>query len=87
MYHGQALTFVIFVRWLVDDGAMLEASEIKHSYTTICAAADKHIDAVGAESNIVDFLVVGDQLCLCSQSGNIPNGAGCVNAGSDDQTR
>lgn len=34
----RGLTFVNFLAWLVDDGAVFETSKIEHSDTTICAA-------------------------------------------------
>lgn len=78
------LTLLILISWLVNNGTMLEAPQVKHPHTAIRTTTDKDIDTVGAESNIIHLLVVGDQLGLCCQSRNIPNGAGRINAGSYD---
>lgn len=75
---------VCLLRWLVDDSAVLQASQIKHADTTIGATADEHINAVGTESNVKHFLVMSNQLCLGCQGRNIPDCAGCVDAGCDD---
>lgn len=74
-----------FICWLINNGAVLEASQIKHADTAIGTAADKDVHAVCTEPNIVDFLIVCNQLSFGSQGWNVPNGAGGVNARSDDQ--
>ena len=73
-------TFIILGRWLVDDSAVLEGTQVKHAYTSICAARNKHIHAVGAEANIEDFFVVSNQLRLSGQSWDIPDSASGVYA-------
>jgi hypothetical protein len=65
---------------------MLQASEIKHTNATVLPAADKDIHTIGAEPNIVDFFIVGDQLRLGSQRGYIPDGTCGVNTRGDDET-
>lgn len=80
MSSWRALTLLVLVRRLIDDCGMLEAAQIKHPHTAVSTTADKDINAIGAESNIVHLLVVGDQLCFRCQCGNIPNGTGCVDA-------
>jgi hypothetical protein len=60
---GKGLTtFVVLFRWLIYDGAVFEAAKVEHSYTTICATTDKNIDALGAEADVEDFFIVGDEL-------------------------
>jgi hypothetical protein len=81
------LTFLVLIGWFVDDSAVLQASQIKHSHATVRPTAYENIDAISAESNIIHLFVVGDELCLRCQSGNIPDGARCVDARGDDQTR
>lgn len=83
----QGLTFVVLVRRLIDNRAVLEAAQIEHPDAAVGTAADEDIDTTGAEPDIVYFLVVRDQLRLGGQCRNIPDGAGRVDAGGDDQTR
>ena len=45
---------------LVNNGAVLEASEVKHSDGAVSAAGDEDIDAIGAEANIKNLFVMGD---------------------------
>ena len=59
---GARLTFVGFFGGLVDNGAVLEAAEIEHADAAVGAAADEDVDAVGAEADVEDFFVVGDEL-------------------------
>lgn len=68
-------TFVVFGSWFVDDGAVLETSKIKHAHAAVGAAGDKDVDAVGAEANVEDLFVVGDELGLCGKGWDIPNRA------------
>jgi len=65
---------------------MFKTPQVKHTHTAVSTAADKNIDTVGTESDIVDLLVVGNQLRFSCQGGYIPDGAGCVNARGDDET-
>lgn len=81
------LTLFILLCWFVDDSTMLETAQIEHAHATIGSAADKHVNAVGTEPNIVHLFVMCNQLCLCCECGDIPNGTGRVNAGRDYQTR
>ena len=76
------LTFVLvrLFRGLVDDGAVLQASQIEHSYTSISAAADKDVDAARAKSNIEDLLVMCNQLRFGSKRGNVPDCTSRVDA-------
>lgn len=80
------LTLFILVRWFVDNSTMLETTQIEHAHATISSAADKHVNAVGTEPNIVHLFVMCNQLCLCRERRNIPDGTGRVNAGRDYQT-
>jgi hypothetical protein len=64
---------------------MLKTSQVEHTHTTVGAARYEHIDAACAEAHIEDFLVMCDQLGFGGQGGNVPDGAGGVNAASDDQ--
>ena len=73
------LTFIIFLRRLVDDSTMLQTSKIKHSYTAISTATHEDVDAIGAESYIKDLFVMGYELRLGGQGWYIPYGAGCIN--------
>lgn len=83
----QELTFLALLCWLVNYRAVLQASQVKHSYTAISTTADKYVDAVSAEAYIEDLLVMRYQLRFCSQCWNVPYCTGCVDTGSDDQTR
>ena len=66
---------------------MLKTPEVKHAHAPIGAATDKNIDAIGTKSNIVHLLIVGDQLRLGRQRGNIPNRTRRVYARRDDEAR
>lgn len=79
-------TFFSLIRWFVDDCTMLQTPEIEHTHTAIGAAADENIDALGAETDVVDFLVVSNELCLGCQCRDIPDSAGRVNARGNDET-
>ena len=83
--RGNRLTFIVFGSWLVDDGAVFETSEIEHADTAVGAAGDEDVDAVGAETHVEDFFVVGDELGLCGECRDIPDGASCVNGGCNDE--
>lgn len=65
---------------------MLQAPQVKHTHAAISTAANKNIDTVGTESDIIHLLVVGNQLCLGCQGGNVPDGACRVNARGDYET-
>lgn len=78
-------TFVILLSRLVDDRAVLQAAQIKHAHTTISAAANKDVDAVRTESNVIYLLVVRNQLCFGCERRNVPNCACCVDTRGDDQ--
>lgn len=80
-------TSIVLAGWLVDDGRMLQTTEIKHSNTTVLPTADKHINTVCAEAHVIHFFVMGDQLRLGSQGRNIPDCASCIDAGGNDETR
>lgn len=43
---------------------MFEAPKIEHTHAAVRAATDKHIDALGTEADIIDFLIVSNQLCF-----------------------
>lgn len=64
---------------------MFEAAQVEHTHTAVSTAADKHVDAVRTEPNIVHLLVVSNQLRLGSQRRDVPDSARCINAGGDDQ--
>lgn len=66
---------------------MFQASEVEHANATILATAHKDIDAVGAEPDVIDFLVVCDELRLGRQGRNVPDGTRGVNTRCDDETR
>lgn len=74
------ITSVILARRLVDNGRMLQATQIKHSNTAVLTATDKDIDAVGAEADIIHLLVMCNELRLGRQGGDIPDCTCCVNA-------
>lgn len=82
---GKRHTFVILGSRLVDNGAVLEAAEVEHADTAVGAAGDEDVDAVGAEADVEDFFVVGDQLGLGCQSWDIPDRTGGVNRGCNDE--
>ena len=65
IFHtGPTFIFVVLLRWLVDDGAVLQAPKVEHPHATIRATADKYIDTPRTEAYIKDLLVVSDQLRL-----------------------
>ena len=66
---------------------MLEAAQVKHAHTAIGTAAHKYVDAVGTESNVKHFLIMGNELSLCCQGRNVPNRAGGIDTRGDDKTR
>jgi hypothetical protein len=75
----------LFLAWLINNSAMLQASQIEHANAAIGSARHENVNASGAESYIKDFLVVCDQLSLGRESGNVPDGAGSINATRDDE--
>lgn len=82
------LTFVlvvVLVRRLVDDGAVLETSKIKHAHTTVSTAADEDINTSSAKSYVKYLLVVRNQLGLGCECWNVPYCAGCVYTGRNDE--
>lgn len=80
-----SLTFFILIRWLVNDSTMFETAQIKHAHAAISSTADKDVNTVGTEANIVYFFVVSNQLRLRCEGRDIPDGASRVNAGRNDQ--
>lgn len=70
--------------WFVNNRRMLQTPEIKHSDTPVCTTTDKDINTMGTESDVKDFFIVGNQLSLGSEGGNVPDGACGVNAAGDD---
>ena len=80
-----AAAVFFFVGGLVENGAVLEAAEVEHADGAVGAAGDEDVDAVGAEADVEDFFVVGDQLRFCGQGRDVPDGAGGVDAGGDDE--
>lgn len=52
------ITVTILIRRLVNDGAVLEATKIKHAHATVSTAAYEDINASGTKAHIEDFLVV-----------------------------
>lgn len=71
----------------VDDCTVLEASQIKHPYTSICPTTHKYVYALGAKSHVKDLLVMSDELRLRSKRRDVPDGASSVYTGGDDETR
>jgi hypothetical protein len=65
---------------------VLEASQIKHPYTTICSTTHKYVYALGTKSHVKDLLVMSDELRLRSKCGDVPDGASRVYTGGDDET-
>lgn len=86
-YRTHALTSIVFSGWLVDDGAVLQTPQIKHANTAILTTAHKDICTISAESYIIHFLVVGDELSLGCQGWDIPYRTGRIYARGDDQAR
>lgn len=64
---------------------MFQATQVKHAHAAILPAAHEHIHTLRAEAHVVDLLVVSDKLRLCGQGRDIPDRAGCVYTGSDDE--
>lgn len=83
----RGLTFIDFLARLVDDGAVFETSKIEHPDTAVCAAGNEDVHAVGAEADIKDFLVVGDELGFGGEGGDVPYCTCGVDAGGDDEAR
>ncbi len=72
------ITFVGLFRRLVDDCAVLEAPQIKHTHTAVGATANKDVHAVRTEAYVEHLLVVGDELSLRCQRGDVPDRAGRI---------
>lgn len=66
---------------------MLQTAQVKHAHTAIGTTADKYIHTSGAEPNIKYFFVVRNELRLGREGGYVPDGAGGVYAGCDDEFR
>jgi hypothetical protein len=81
----EALTFICLFRGLVDDGTVLEAAQVEHSYTSVGTTGNEDVYAIGTKADVKNFLIVGNKLCFGSQGGDIPDSAGCIYAGCDDQ--
>lgn len=81
------LTLFGFFRRLVDNGAVLEAAQIKHADTAVAPAADKHVHAIRTKSHVVDLLVVRNELRFSRQGWNVPDRTCRINTRRDDQTR
>lgn len=79
------LTFINFLTRLIDDCTMFEASKVKHPDTAVRAARDKDVDAVGAEADIEDFFVVGDELSFGGEGRDVPYCTGGVDARGNDE--
>ena len=84
---GIQTILVSLVRRFVDDCAVLEAAQVEHPHTPVCTTAHENIHALCTEAHIEDFLVVGDELRLGSEGGDVPDGTGGVDARRDDETR
>ena len=80
-------TSFLFARRLVDNGAVLQAAQIKHAHAAILSAAHKYVDALSAETHVVNFLVVSNQLRLGRERRYIPDCARSIDARSDYETR
>lgn len=65
---------------------MFEGAEIEHADAAVGAAGGKDIDGPGHEADVVDFLVVCDKLGFSGQRGDVPDGAGGVDGGGDDES-
>ena len=78
-------TSIVFAGWFIYNSAVFKTPQVKHPDAAILTTTDKHVHAVGAKSDVVDFLVVGNELGLCRQRGNVPDGACRVDARGDDQ--
>jgi hypothetical protein len=63
---------------------VFKAAEIEHAHAAVGAAADKDVDALGAEAHVEDFFVVRDELGFGGEGGDVPDCAGGVDAGGDD---
>lgn len=61
-WEDELTIFVVLLRRLINDGAVFEAAQVEHPDAAICTATHKDIDALGAETDIEDFFVVGDKL-------------------------
>ena len=57
-------TLFVLLGRLVNYSTMFQTPEIEHSYAAICSATHKYINAVGAESDVENFFVMGDELCF-----------------------
>jgi hypothetical protein len=63
---GPPHTSFILAGWFVDDGAVFQTPQIKHSDASVLTTTDKHVNAVGAKTDIIDLFVVCDELRLGS---------------------
>lgn len=78
-------TSVILGGGFVDNGAVLQASEIEHANAAVLATADEYVDTISAESYIVDLLVMRNELGFGGQRRDVPDSASRIDARCDNQ--
>jgi hypothetical protein len=66
---------------------VLKATQVEHAYTSVCATTHEYIYALSAKTHVKHLLVMSDKLGLGSKRRNVPNGAGSVYTGRDDEAR
>jgi hypothetical protein len=64
---------------------VFQTAEVEHAHATVGTTRHEHVNAAGAEAHIEDFLIMCDQLGFGRQGGNVPDGAGGIDAARDDQ--
>jgi hypothetical protein len=87
MFKSRQPTSLLLASGLVDNGRVLQASQVKHANTSILTTANKYVYALSAEPHIVDLLIVGNELSLCGERGNIPDSTCRIYARRNNETR
>lgn len=81
------ITLLVLFRGFIDNGTMLQTSQVKHPHTPIGSTAYEDINTISTKSNVKNFFVVRDQLGFGSQGWDIPYRTSGIDAGRDDQAR
>lgn len=77
---GLTFVFITLLRGFIDNSAVLQTTQVKHTDTSVCTTRHEYIDTPCAEPYIVNLFIVSNELSLRGQSRNIPDCAGRVNA-------
>ena len=76
---------VLWGRGLVEDGGVLETSQIECAKGAVGTNRDENICGAGKPGDIIDFTIVGDELGDGGGGVYVPNRAGRVDGGCDDE--